>query len=482
MIADRPTPATPAAPEPAPDLEALFAEQRRRSRAEPPPSASARKARLARLERAILSRRSAIERALLADFRKPPDETIFSEIVMTLVELRHAKARLAEWMRPQPVETSLSMFGSKAEIRYEPKGVVLVMAPWNYPFQLTLAPLVAALAAGCRAIVRPSEKAPATRALLAEIVAEAFEPHEVVLVGGEIDTAQALLRLPFDHIFFTGGPAVGRIVMRAAAEHLASVTLELGGKSPCIVDFDADLDWAAKRIAFGKFYNGGQTCVAPDYALVHASIERPFLEKLAKAIAAMYGADEAARRSTPDFARMIDDPHFARVAGLLDDTVRGGARVEIGGVTDAAERYVAPTVLSNVTFDAPVMREEIFGPVLPVIPFAALDDALAQINARPKPLALYVFGSAKTVDRVIDATSSGGVLANDTVLHFAHPNLPVGGVGESGSGNYHGIFGFKAFSHERAVMRQSKVTLAPMLAPPFTKTTRAMLAMLEKLP
>jgi aldehyde dehydrogenase (NAD+) len=463
--------------------DGIFAEQRRRYRAEPAPPAAYRKAQLERLERSILKRRAALESALFADFRKPAEETAYSELILTLVEIRHAKAKLAEWMRPQPVETALSMFGSKSEVRYEPKGVVLVMSPWNYPFFLTIAPLVAALAAGNRVVVRPSERAAATRALVAEILAEAFEPHEVAFVGGEVETATALLALPFDHFFFTGGTAVGRIVMKAAAEHLASVTLELGGKSPCVVDFDADLDWAAKRIAFGKFYNGGQTCVAPDYALVHASVERPFIEKLKTATAKMYGETEAARKTTRDFARMIDDRQFARLARLVDDSVRGGATVEIGGETDAAERYIAPTVLSNVGFDAPIMSEEIFGPVLPVISFRSLDEALAEINARPKPLALYVFSKRpNTADRVIDATSAGGTLVNDTVLHFANPNLPVGGVGESGLGNYHGFFGFKAFSHERAVMRQSKATLAPLLAAPYSKKTRAMLGMLEKLP
>jgi aldehyde dehydrogenase (NAD+) len=317
---------------------------------------------------------------------------------------------------------------------------------------------------------------------MAEIVAEAFTPDEVALVGGEIDTAQALLRYPFDHFFFTGGPTVGKLVMKAAAEHLASVTLELGGKSPCIVDASADLDWAAKRIAFGKFYNAGQTCVAPDYALVDASVERPFLDKLTAAIAKMYGATDSARAATADFARMIDDGQYRRVSGLVTEAIRAGATVEIGGAVDASQRYVAPTVLSNVAFDSPIMREEIFGPVLPVISYTSLDDALAQINARPKPLALYVFSTRSAVaDRVIGATSAGGTLVNDTILHFAHPNLPVGGVGESGTGNYHGIFGFKAFSHARAVMRQSKATMAPMLAAPYTKATRGILAMLEKL-
>jgi aldehyde dehydrogenase (NAD+) len=478
MIAEHPAPTASVH-----DLDAIFAEQRRRYRAEPNPSSAHRKAQLERLERAILSRREAITRALFADFRKPVEETAFSELIVTLVELRHAKSKLETWMRPQPVDTALSVFGSKSELVYEPKGVVLIMSPWNYPFQLTIAPLVAALAAGCRAIVRPSEKAPATRDVMAAIVAEAFTPDEVALVGGEIDVAQKLLKYPFDHFFFTGGTTVGKIVMKAAAEHLAGVTLELGGKSPCIVDADADLDWAAKRVAFGKFYNCGQTCVAPDYVLVHESVERPFIEKLKTAIAKMYGKDPAARKTTPDFARIIDDGHFGRISGLLDASVRAGATVEAGGETDAAERYIAPTVLGNVGFDMPIMGEEIFGPVLPVIAYRSLDDALYGINARPKPLALYVFSKKSAVaDRVIGATSAGGTLVNDTLLHFAHPNLPVGGVGESGVGNYHGIFGFKAFSHERAVMRQTKASLAPMLAPPYSKKTRAMLALLEKLP
>ena len=463
------------------DLAAIFAEQRRRQRAEPYPPASRRKAQLERLERAILKRRSAIEAALAADFRKPREETAYSEVIVTLAELRHAKTRLAAWMRPKPVETALSTFGSKAEIRYEPKGVALVMAPWNYPFQLTIAPLVAALAAGCRVVVRPSEKAPATRDVIAQIVADAFEPYEVAFAGGEVEVARELLSFPFDHFFFTGGTAVGKLVMKAAAEHLASVTLELGGKSPCIVSASADLGWAAKRIAFGKFYNGGQTCVAPDYVLVDERVERPFVAKLGAAIGKMYGASEAARKQTPDFARIVDDGHFARVKGLLDDTVAAGATVEAGGVTDARERYIAPTVLSKVTFDAPIMREEIFGPVLPILSYRALDEALGAINARPKPLALYVFGNAAVAERTIERTSAGGTLVNDTLLHFAHPNLPVGGVGDSGMGNYHGHFGFKAFSHERAVMRQSKATLAPMLAPPYTRTTRSILALLERL-
>jgi aldehyde dehydrogenase (NAD+) len=475
MIAERPT---------LPDIDfvAVFEEQRRRYRAAPYPSLETRLENLAKLEKAIVARRAAIRDALFADFRKPADEVEFTEYIVTLAELKFARAKLAKWMQPERVETPLTLFGSRAEVRYEPKGVSLIVAPWNYPFHLSIAPLIAALAAGNRVILRPSEKAPATREVLMAIVREAFEPHDVACVGGEVETAQALLKLPFDHIFFTGSTHIGKLVMHAAADHLASVTLELGGKSPAIVDAKADVAHAAARIAWAKYLNGGQTCVAPDYVLVDASVERAFLDKTAQAITKMYGATADARERTADFCRLIDDGHFARIAGLLDATVRGGAKVEAGGQTDAAQRYIAPTVLSGVGFDAPIMSEEIFGPVLPVIAYRSLDDALAQINARPKPLALYAFSRKDdVVEKILNGTSAGGTLVNDAILHLANPHLPFGGVGESGVGSYHGHFGFKAFSHERAVMRQSRSSLAPMLAPPYTKLTKRLMSVLERI-
>ena len=477
MIAERPTPT------PELDFRPIFDDMRARYRGAPFPALAQRRAQLDALERAIRSRRDALRAALYADFRKPADETDFTEYVVTLAELKHARKKLSAWMKPQAADVPLSLFGSKAEVRYEPKGVVLILAPWNYPFFLTFSPLIAAIAAGNRCIVRPSEKAARTRDVMAAIIEEAFAPHDVTCVGGEIEAAEALLKLPFDHIFFTGSTKIGKRVMAAAAEHLSSVTLELGGKSPCVVADDADLDVAASRIAWGKFVNGGQTCVAPDYVLVDESVAPRFVQKLVARVAKMYGASDADRAASPDFARMVDDGAFARVSGLLDESVRAGATVEVGGATDAAHRYIAPTVLTNVGFDAPVMREEIFGPVLPVMTFTSLDDALAAINARPKPLALYAFSERDaTVDRIVEGTSSGGTLVNDTVLHLANPDLPFGGIGESGTGNYHGIFGFKAFSHERAVMRQTKRSLAPLLAPPYGKRTRAMIALLLRLP
>jgi aldehyde dehydrogenase (NAD+) len=478
MIAEHPVSTKPEV-----DFNAIFEEQRRRYRAAPYPSLEARRANLDKLERGIRAYHDQLLDALKADFRKSADETEFTEFVVTLAELKFAHAKLATWMRPEGVETPLSLFGSKAEIRYEPKGVVLILAPWNYPFYLSIVPLIAALAAGNRVILRPSEKAPATRDVIAKLVGDAFPANEVAVVGGEVETAEALLKLPFDHIFFTGSTRVGKMVMRAAAEHLTSVTLELGGKSPVIVTEDADVKHAAGRIAWGKYMNGGQTCVAPDYVLVHESVQRKLLDSTAASIAKMYGATDEERAKTPDFCRMIDDGHFARISSLLTATVEGGAKVEVGGQTDASQRYIAPTVLSNVTFDAPIMQEEIFGPVLPVITYRSLEEALAQINARPKPLALYAFSTkAKVTEQILNGTSAGGTLFNDTILHLANPNLPFGGVGESGLGSYHGIFGFKAFSHERSIMRQTKASMAPMLAPPYNAKTRGMMKILEKLP
>jgi aldehyde dehydrogenase (NAD+) len=463
------------------EILAVFEEQRRRYRAAPFPPFEERARRLDKLERAIRRRREDLRAALYADFRKPVPETEFTEYLATLTELKFARARLRRWMRPQRVATPLSLWGSNSEVRYEPKGVALILAPWNYPFYLTLVPLIAALAAGNRCLVRPSEKAPATREVIAAIIAEAFPKHEVATVGGEVETAEALLKLPFDHYFFTGSTRVGKLVMKAAAEHLAGVTLELGGKSPAIVDASADIERAASRIAWGKFVNAGQTCVAPDYVLVHESREREFLDKTVEHVSKMYGTTDDERVRTPDYARMIDGNHFARIGALLESTVRGGARVETGGKADASERYIAPTVLSNVGFDAPIMSEEIFGPVLPVLSFRNLDDALAKINARPKPLALYAFSrKAAVIERILRGTSAGGTLVNDTLLHLANPYLPFGGVGESGVGSYHGFFGFKAFSHERAVMQQTPASVAGLLAPPYGRAAKMLIAALER--
>jgi len=463
------------------DVRARFEEQRRGYLAESYPSAATRIARLNALERAIRRRRGEIASALGADFRKAPEEVEISEIRPTLDELGFARKRLVRWMRPRRVPTPPILFGAASEVRYEPKGVVLILAPWNYPFYLVMAPLIAAIAAGDRAIVRPSEKVPHVREVMAAIVAEAFAPAEVALVGGEVDTAEALLALPFDHFFFTGSARVGKHVMHAAAEHLASVTLELGGKSPAIVEADADLTLAARRIAWGKFLNDGQTCVAPDYVLVHQRVARPFIERMGASVAGMFGPTEDARAASSDLTRLVDVAAFDRLAEVLAQTTSSGARLELGGRLERTTRYIAPTVLSDVAYDAPIMREEIFGPILPVLPYDSLDAALAFVRSRPKPLALYAFSrSHRSAERILAATSAGGSAVNDVVMHLANPYLPFGGVGASGMGSYHGEYGFRTFSHERAVLRQTPFSLAPLLYPPYTRRTRRMLAVIDR--
>ncbi len=463
-------------------IREIFAAQRRRSRDEPSPTLAERRASLDRLAHAIRRRRREIADALWADFRKCRDEAELSEILFVLNEIKTARANLARWMTPKRVRGDLTTFGSTAELRYEPRGVACILAPWNYPFQLAIGPLVAALSAGCRVIVRPSEKAPHTRDVIERLIAETFAPHDVAMVGGEVQTAQALVRLPFDHIFFTGSTAVGKLVMHAAAEHLASVTLELGGKSPCIVTANANISHAAKRIAWGKFLNAGQTCVAPDYVIADTTVHDRLIAELRRVIVSMYGASEHDRRRSPDFSRIIDDAHYVRLTSVLDASVRDGAQVVIGGERDPLERYLAPTVLSGVTPRTTVMSDEIFGPILPVLRYDRLSEALREIAGRPKPLALYAFSADRAeLETIIGRTSAGTTLTNDTVLQWVHPGLPAGGVGESGMGNYHGRFGFEAFSHERSTMHQTRASASGAIVPPYGLRTRFMRAFLDRL-
>ena len=461
------------------DLRSIFAEQRRRYRDEPNPPLRERLARLEALERSVRRHRQALYVAMRQDFRKAPEEVELTEIRPTLDELVFARKNLARWMRPKSVTTPIVLLGARSEVRYEPKGVALIIAPWNYPIVLTLAPLVAALAAGNRAVVRVSEKVPHTRAVLASIVTESFSPGDVAFVGGDVDVAEALLELPFDHFFFTGSTRVGKRVMHAAAEHLASVTLELGGKSPAVVHDDADLKRAAGRIAWGKFVNAGQTCIAPDYVLAHESIARPLIDEIKLRIERMYGAGEEARATSHDFARIVDEAAFDRLDDVLEESIRRGARIEIGGSRERVTRYIAPTVVSDVDYEAPLMREEIFGPILPVLTYRSLDAALDYVKSHDKPLALYVFSRSKNVvERVVRGAPAGGGAVNDTLLHFVNPHLPFGGAGPSGLGNYHGHYGFRAFSHERANL--TGTILTPLLFPPYSKLTRGALRLIDR--
>lgn len=464
------------------DLEALKTVARRgpkqlvrlveRQRAHAPVMArttvAQRRERLRRLGAAIAARRQDILRALYADLRRPPAESELAEIHNSLQEIAFAVRHLKRWMRPQRVRTPALLFGTFSRLRFEPRGTVLILAPWNYPFSLAINPLVAAIAAGNCAVVKPSEKAPATARLVASLIGAACDEREVAVVEGGPEVAKALLELRFDHFFFTGGAAVGKLVMAAAAKHLASVTLELGGKSPAVVDQSANVVAAAQRIAWGKFLNAGQTCTAPDYVLVHGAVANDFLTALKATIERFYGSDPAARRTSPDFARLIDDAHFRRVVDLTERTVAGGARIEIGGEWDAPTRYVAPTVLSDVAVTAPVMEQEIFGPVLPVLTYRELSEAIGVMRQHGKPLASYVFsGDRRVVNEVLSSVPAGGTTVNNTLLHYGSAELPFGGVGESGIGSYHGYHGFLAMSHARPVLRQREPALTRLFFPPY---------------
>lgn len=429
-----------------------------------------RRQRLQALRRRIVHHQDAVLQALRDDLGKPDPEARITELVPVYDEIAAAIRHLPRWTKAQRVAPTLAMMGTRSRLRPEPRGRSLILSPWNYPFSLAIGPLVSALAAGCPAILKPSEFTPATSAVIARIVREAFRPDEVTVFEGGIEVASALLDLPFDHVFFTGSTGVGRIVMTAAAKHLASVTLELGGKSPTIVDGTADLDEAARVIAWGKFTNAGQTCVAPDHVFVHRAVHDVFVGKLKGAIGELYGADDAAVRAGGSYGRIVSPRHAERLQRLLDGARAAGARVLHGGTVDTAARYMAPTVIGvppGPARSGPWMDEEIFGPLLPVMAYDDLDTVLADASRGAKPLALYLFSRDRAaIDKVTAVTTSGGLCINHAIVQFAHGGLPFGGVGASGQGQAHGEFGFRAFSHFKPVVENRFLT-AKLLFPPY---------------
>jgi aldehyde dehydrogenase (NAD+) len=426
-------------------------------------------ARLRRLHDAVIRYRDEIEAAAHADFGKPGIETVLSEIGPVTTEIRHAIRHLRSWMKPKRVSTPMFLTGTWSKILYEPKGVCLIISPWNFPFNLTFVPLVSAIAAGNCVILKPSEFTPHSSALMRKIVAEFFPPEEVALFEGDVEVSQELLKLPFNHIFFTGSPAVGKIVMRAAADNLTSVTLELGGKSPVFVDENTDIDHAAAKVAWLKCMNAGQICIAPDYVLVHERVHDVFVQALVKKIHAFYGETEEARRQSPDYCRLVSQKHQARVASLFRDAVERGAKVHTGGGEDISERFLDPAVITDVPDGAAIWEEEIFGPVLPVRPYKTLDEALAFVNARPRPLAIYIFSNDKRyTDKIHSGTRAGGGTVNDCGIHFYQPNMPFGGVNNSGIGGCHGEAGFLEFSNQRGVTWQNRIfPHTNMILPPY---------------
>ena len=443
---------------------------------------AARRARLAKLSAWLHAHRTDIQAALYADFRKPATETDLTEIWTSLVELKHTSSHLKQWMARRAVGVSMALLGTRSWVQVEPKGVVLIIAPWNYPFYLAVGPLISAIAAGNAVVIKPAEQTPATSALLARLCHELFRPEEVLLLEGGKEVATELLKLPWDHIFFTGSPEVGKIVMRAAAEHLSGLTLELGGKNPAVVDETANLRDAAEKIVWGKFLNNGQTCVAPDYLLVQESVQPALLAELTAAIQRAYNPTGAGIEQSDSLARVVNRHHFARLAGLLEDAQTRGATVAAGGTVDESQHYIEPTLLTNVPAGARVLEEEIFGPLLPVLTFRTLSETTAYVNARLKPLAHYVFSTSAENRRYLLANiTAGGAGINETVLHFAHPELPAGGVGNSGLGKAHGHAGFLAFSNEKGVMRQRVgFTGIKAMYPPYTGRVQKLVALLVK--
>ena len=474
-------PAT-AAPPAANRFAAEFAALRANAPALRAEDVAARRHRLGRLADWIMANREAIQEALFQDFRKPPEETDLTEIWPSLTEIKHSSRELKKWLAPRAVGTPLALLGTKGWVQVEPKGVVLIIAPWNYPFYLALDPLASALAAGNAVVIKPAEQTPATSALLRRLAEELFRPEEVLVLEGGREVASELLRLPWDHIFFTGSPQIGKIVMRAAAEHLSGLTLELGGKSPAIVDDTANLRDAAEKIVWGKFLNAGQTCVAPDYLLVQASVRDALLAEMRQAIGRYYGNDNEAIKASKSFARVVNAQHFARLAGLLEDAQARGATVAQGGSFDERQCYIEPTILTNVPAGAAILEEEIFGPLLPVLTFAELPETAAYVNARLKPLAQYVFTTSPTNRRyLLSSIAAGGAAVNETIIQLAHPDLPFGGVGNSGLGKAHGHAGFLAFSNEKAVLRQRVgLTGIKPFYPPYTGRVRRLLGLLLK--
>lgn len=412
------------------------------------------------LEHLLAEREGEIVEALRRDLGKPAIEGLLSEVGMIASEIRLTRKNLRSWMKPERVRTPLVAMPGRSYIYREPLGLVLIIAPWNYPFQTAVLPLVGALAAGNCVVLKPSELAPHTSALIAKWIPKYLDTRAVRVVEGGVPETTALLREKWDHIFYTGNGKVGRVVMEAASKHLTPVTLELGGKSPTIVDETADLDGAARRIVYGKFFNAGQTCVAPDYVLVHDAVHDALLNRMVSAVREFYGDDP---QQSSDFARIINERHHTRLVRLLD-----GADIATGGRSDVDDRYIAPTILRNVKEEDAVMQQEIFGPILPVISVSSVSAAVAFVNRRPKPLALYFFSSSKAAQElVIEGTSAGGTTINHVWLHVGIPAFPFGGVGESGMGAYHGRHSFETFSHKRGVLKKSAFKDPPLVFPPY---------------
>lgn len=433
--------------------------------------------KIKKLRQVVLANREKIQQALWADFHKPALQVDISEIYPILSEAKNFEANLYEWAADKEVDTPLMMIGTNAKIINEAKGNVLLLCPWNYPFQIPIRNLIAAVAAGNVAIIKPSEYTPNTDAIVREVLAEVFPENEVAVISGDHTVSEELLNLRFDHIHFTGSPLHGKSVMKRASENLTSVTLELGGKSPTIIDDTANLKATAKNFLWGKFLNSGQTCIAIDYVLIDEKKKDEFVSILKETIKEAFGENPA---NSPNDCQIVNARHFNRVKKLLDDAVAKGAKVEAGAQTDASRNYLAPTVLTNITPDMLIMEEEIFGPIVPIVTYKNIDEAIRIINSKEKPLALYIYSkSNKNQDYIIRNTSAGATCINETLVHNGHSELPFGGVNNSGIGKSHGHYGFKEFVNERPVLKAWNPP-SNLLLPPYKNFHKTLMNIMLK--
>ncbi|MBI66024.1 MAG: aldehyde dehydrogenase family protein [Candidatus Marinimicrobia bacterium] len=422
------------------------------------------------IENWIINNKSKIYEAHFKDLKKPESEIEIAEVWYVLSEIKIAKKNLKKWMRPKKKGSStLALSTASSWIHYEPKGVVLIIAPWNFPFNLTIGPIISSLAAGNRIIVKPSEITPNVSLLIEHMINTLFPIEHIAVFQGDYKIAKRLLQLPFHHIFFTGSPRIGKTVMKAAAEHLSSLTLELGGKSPTIIDKTANINMAVNKLVWGKCLNLGQSCIAPDYVLIHKSKKELFIDLLSKRINNIYGSSYKNKSQSSYLARIVNEKHWERLDKLLTSALEDGANIVHGGEKNKLDLFIEPTILDSVKLDMDIMIEEIFGPILPIISFEELEDCINIINNRTKPLALYMFSnSEKNINNVIKKTSSGGMVINEVKSHFLNLNLPFGGVNASGLGRSHGYNGFLAFSNERSMLRNGVLSMVGLIFPPYT--------------
>ena len=464
------------------EMKSIFEKQQLYAQKVRQTSAKERKQKLQLILDYLLDKenQSEIIQAIHKDMKRPEAEAFGAEVVALIGVIKNLKRNLNRWLKPKRKSTPLTLFGATSYIWYEPKGTCLIISPWNYPIQLAIKPLLFAIAAGNTAIIKPSEYAPASSKILKKMIHFLFNEEEVAVIEGEVKETTVLMSFPFNHIYFTGSPSVGKIVMEAASKNLSSVTLELGGKSPCIVDETVNVTKMAPRIVWGKLYNAGQTCIAVDYILVHSSKKDQLVKEMIRVIDNQYSSTGKDIKESPDLGRIISDRHYNRSVDLLQDAVSKGARVLYGGKTDDSTRYISPTILDGLSDDMLIMKEEIFCPLLPVISFSENGEAVTKINTLPKPLSLYIFSDSKhNVNYFLKNTTAGGGIVNDTLVHFANESIPFGGINTSGIGNSNGHDGLLEFLNQRGMMDQ-KLGLTKNLLPPYGKHTMRILNWLAK--